>query len=139
MANIFDSVVDFSKIDPNDIFEGFHKKFVLISQMKHNDLLTVKQTLDLILRRSNQLNEQEEEILMHIMGAMQTQVQQLCRQGCGSDALRELFYMQGTSEKRQFHYDKTKKGIFLGNKPNTEQKQTIHAEESNTRKRFGWF
>lgn len=137
MKTFLDLIVDFSKINPEDIFNGFHKKFVLITQMTDNDLITAKQTLDLALKLGHELSSTQEEILMHIVEALQTQALRQTYNRNTYYVLQELYYMDSNNKRQNFHYNHEKKQILLGCRPEIKVEQTKNTFEVPSEKPRG--
>ncbi|NTW27083.1 MAG: hypothetical protein HGA36_02040 [Candidatus Moranbacteria bacterium] len=113
--NFIDSLARIHTLNPEDLFEGFYSLFSEVSNMSAQQLITVKQSIDLGLKLSEHaLDKKQETILIRIIVAMQMRAFELNKMGVRISAqewfMRTLFHI-GECEIFSIHYNSTAKAI----------------------------
>ena len=131
--NFLDELVNFNEINPEDIFNGFYEKFAIIEQMEVNELIVAKQSIDLALKFSCDLSDEQENILLHLVSAMQQKAAFCCHPSFGEERiLRKLFCLHdcGLHHPIELFLDRERKILV----PQSEFKPVIN--DMPTKKKF---
>lgn len=135
-----DVLSEIHKVESGELFNSFNALFKKIRSMGSDELIHTKQSMDLTLKFSDKLNEEQCVILTHIIKAMQVLViEHILFENYNSAIMievRRIFYIDDLNNAKIFNYNEARREFTTSEEEISLKKD---ATVRNAPKKRSWF
>jgi len=113
VKTIIDTLAIIPTLNPKDLSTAFQAIFSRIDRMESSEIIATKQALDVMVKLSDKLDNNQEIIITHIIKAMQVRAAGHTLYNSRSQESRrklveKIFYLRNETSQ-SFHYDQNRK------------------------------